>query len=129
MSTPTFPSEQIADLGRRGQEAAVAAAETATRALRTYADAVAPSGAQPVDPQRVTAAGFDLAERLLGAQRDYVTSTVTLLTEAGQTVTAQASAAGETLRSRSEQATERVVELATQTTRRAASTARTSASV
>ena len=129
MSTPTFPGQQLADLGRRGQETAVTAVEAATRALRAYADAVTPSGARPVDPQRVTAAGFDLAERLLGVQRDYVTSTVALLTEVSETATAQASAAGETLRTRSEQATERVVDLAAQTTRRAATTARNGVSV
>lgn len=129
MSTPTFPTAQITDFGRRSQEAAVAAAQAATHALRTYAEAVAPQGSQPVDPQRVTTATFDLAERLLSAQRDYVTSTVTLLTEAGEAVTTQASAAGETFKNQAEQATERVVDLATETTRRAATAARNGVSV
>ena len=62
-------------------------------------------------------------------QRDYVTTTVTLLTEAGEAVTAQASVAGETLKSRTEQATERVVDFATETTRRAATAARNGVSV
>ena len=124
MSTPTIPGEQFVELGRRHQEAAVAATQAATHALRTYAEAVAPRDAQPVDPQKVTVAGFDLAERLLHVQRDYVVSTVALLTEAGQTVTAQASAAGETFRNSTKQATERVVDLATQATRRAATSVR-----
>jgi hypothetical protein len=128
MSTPTIPGEQFVELGRRHQEAAVAAAQAATHALRTYAEAVAPRSPRPVDPHAVTTAGFDLAEQLLRAQRDYVTTAVTLLTEAGETVTAQASAASETLKSRTEQAAERVVDFATETTRRAA-TARNGVSV
>ncbi|MDT7581646.1 MAG: hypothetical protein QOK35_2910, partial [Pseudonocardiales bacterium] len=60
MTTPTFPTAQFTDFGRRSQEAAVAAAQAATHALRTYAEAVAPQGSQPVDPQRVTTATFDL---------------------------------------------------------------------
>ena len=129
MSTPTFPTEQFATFGRHGQEAVATAAEATTYALRTYAEAVAPRDARPVDPRTVTTAGFDLAERLLRVQRDYVVSTVALLTEAGQTVTAQASAAGETFRARTEQATERVVDLGTQATRRAATAARNGVSV
>ena len=98
MSTPTIPGEQFAELGRRRQEAAVAAAQAATHALRSYAEAVAPRNPRPVDPKAITTAGFDLAEQLLRVQRDYVTTTVTLLTEAGEAVSAQASAAGETSR-------------------------------
>ena len=129
MSTPTFPGQQFADLGRRGQEAAVTAAQTTTQALRAYAEAVAPRSARPVDPQLVTAAGFDLAQHLLNAQRDYVTSTVALLTEAGEAVTAQASTATETLKSRAGEATERVVDFATETTRRAATAGRNGVAV
>lgn len=129
MSTPTIPGQELVDLGRRNQEAAVTAAQAATQALRTFAEAVAPQSARPVDPQRVTTAGFDLAEQLLRVQRDYVTHAVTLLTKAGETVTAQASAAGETLKSRTEQAAERVVDFATETTRRAATTAHNGVSV
>ena len=98
MTTPTFPGIQLTDLGKRGQEATVAAVQATTQALRAYAQAVTPSGPQPVDPKQVTTAGFDLAEQLLRAQRDDVTTAVTLLTEAGEAVTAQASAAGETSR-------------------------------
>jgi hypothetical protein len=154
MTTPTFPGIQLTDLGKRGQEATVTAVQATTQALRAYAQAVTPSGAQPVDPKQVTTralrayaeavtpngprpvdpkqvatAGFELAEQLLRAQRDYVTTTVTLLTEVGEAVTAQASAAGETFKSRTEQATERVVDLATETTRRAAATARNGVAV
>lgn len=127
MSTPTFPTAQLSDLGRRGQEAAASAAEATTHALRTYAETVAPRDARPVDPRKVTTAGFDLAERLLRVQRDFVVSTVALLTEAGEAATAQASAAGETLRNRTEQATERVVDFASD--RRTASSARNGVSV
>jgi hypothetical protein len=129
MSTPTIPGEQFVELGRRHQEAAVAAAQAATHALRTYAEAVAPRNPGPVDPKAIMTAGFDLVEQLVRVQRDYVTTTVTLLTEAGEAVTAQASAAGETLKSRTEQATERVVDFATETTRRAATAARNGVSV
>ena len=129
MSTPTFPTQQFADFGRRGQEATTSAAEATTHALRAFAEAVAPRDARPVDPRTVTTAGFDLAERLLRVQRDFVTSTVALMTEAGQAATAQASVAGETLRNRTEQATERVVDFASETTRRAATSARNGVSV
>jgi hypothetical protein len=129
MTTPTFPGVQLTDLGKRGQEATVAAVQATTQALRAYAEAVTPNGAQPVDPKQATTAGFELAEQLLRAQRDYVTTAVTLLTEAGEAVTAQASAAGETLKSRTEQATEQVVNLATETTRRAAANARNGVAV
>jgi hypothetical protein len=124
MSTPTAPAAQLVDLGRRGQEAAVVAVRTATRALQTYAELVAPQGVRPVDPRAVTAATFDLAEALLGVQRRYATTAVDLLTEAREVVTAQASAAGEELQTRTEAATARVVDLATQATRRAAAAAR-----
>jgi hypothetical protein len=116
MTTASNSTAQLADLGRRGQEAAVAATRAATRALRTYADALTAQSARPVDPQRATAAAFDLAEGLLRVQRDYATRTVALLSEAGETVTAQASAAGEAVRGRTEQAarqaTERVADAA-----------------
>jgi len=121
MTSPTATTEQFTALARRGQEATTTAAQAVTRALQTYADAVAPRGPRPVDLQVAAAAGFDLVENLLGAQREYVTTTIALLSEAGETVTAQASAAGETLKARTEQATERVVDFAAETTRRAAS--------
>jgi hypothetical protein len=121
MSTPTIPTQQFADLARRSQEAATTAAEAATRALQSYADAVAVRSPRPLDPQVVTAATFDLTEKLLNAQRAYATTAVALLTETGETVSAQASAAGETLKARTEAATE--------ATRRAASVARNNVSV
>jgi hypothetical protein len=124
MSTPTIPAEQFADLARRGQQAAATATEATTRALQGFADAVAVRSPRPFDPQVVTAATFDLAEKLLHIQREYVSATVALTTEAGKTVTAQASAAGETFKARTEAATERVIDLATETTRRAATAAR-----
>ena len=128
MTTPALPAEQYVDLGRRGQEAAVAAAEGYPRPadLRRRRH---PARPEPVDPKAVTAAGFDLAEQLAAVQREFATTTVTLLTEAGETATAQASAAGETLKARTEEATERVIDLATETTRRAASAARNGVSV
>ena len=129
MSTPTVPFEQFADLARRGQEAATLAARATGRAFQTYAEAVAPQGLRPVDPQAATAVTFDLAEQLLRVQRQYATTVVGLLTEAGQTVTEQASAAGETLKARTEQATERVTDLAAETTRRAAASASNGVSV
>ena len=129
MTAPTATVEQFTTLARRGQEATSAAAQGVTRALQSYADAVTPRGPRPVDPQAVTAAGFDLAERLLHTQREYVTTTLALLTEAGETVTAQASVAGETFKARTEEAAERVVDLAGQTTRRAAAATRNGVSV
>jgi hypothetical protein len=129
MTTAVIPTEQIADIARRGQEAATAAAQAWTGALRTYADAVTPRGARPVDPQAAVAATFDLAEQLLGTQRELAATTLTLLSEAAETVTAQASAAGDDLKARTEQATERVIDLATETTRRAATGARNGVSV
>ena len=129
MTAPTATTEKFATLARRGQEATATAAQAVVDALQTYADAVAPRGPRPFDPQVAAAATFDLAERLLGAQRTYVTTAIALLTEAGETVTAEASAAGETLKARTEQATEQVVDFATETTRRAATAARNGVSV
>ena len=129
MSTPTVQTQQFADLARRGQQATASAAEATTRALQSYTDAVVVRSPRPLDPQVVTDATFDLAEKLLNAQRAYATTAVALLTETGETVSAQASAAGETLKARAETATERVAELATETTRRAASVARNGVSV
>ena len=120
MSAPTATVEQFAALTRRGQEAAVTAAQRVTRALESYAGAVTPRGPHPVDPRVAVSAGFELAEQLLHTQREYVTTAVALLTEAGEVVAAQASAAGETFTARTEEAAERVVDLTTQATRRAA---------
>ena len=79
MSTPTIPTEQFTALGRRAQQAAATAAEATTRALQDFADAVAVRSQRPFDPQVVTAATFDLAEKLLHIQREYVTVAVSLL--------------------------------------------------
>jgi hypothetical protein len=129
MSTPNATVEQFTTLARRSQEATTAAAQGATRALQSYADAVTPRGARPLDPQVAVTAGFDLVEQLLQTQRTYVTTTVALLVEAGETVTAQASVAGETLKARTEEAAERVVDFTAQGTRRAATAARNGVSV
>ena len=129
MSTPAATVEQFTALARRGQEATTAAAQDVTRALQSYVEAVSPRGPRPVDPQAAVSAGFDLAERLLHTQRRYVTATLALLAEAGDTATAQASAAGETFKARAEEATERVVDLAAQSTRRATTAARNGVSV
>ena len=128
MTTPAS-TEQIADLARRGQEATTAAAQAVTSALQAYADAVTPRDSRPVDPQAATSATFDLAEQLLRVQRQYVGATIALLTEAGESFTAQASAAGETLKARTEQAGRQVVDLAAETTRRATTAARNGVSV
>ena len=58
-----------------------------------------------------------------------IDAALALLTEAGETVTAQASVAGETFKARTEEAAERVVDLAGQTTRRAAAATRNGVSV
>jgi hypothetical protein len=131
MTTAGNPTTQLLDLGRRGQEAAVAATRAATRALRAYADALAAQGARPVDPQRATAAAFDLAERLLHVQRDYASSAVALLGEAGGTVAARASAAGTVAgrtRQAAGQAAGRVADVA-EATRHAATAARNGAAL
>lgn len=124
MTYPAFPVPQYADLARRGQDAATAAVESWTAALQTYADTVTPRDADPVDPQVIAGATFDLAERLLGVQRALVTTAVTLLTEAAETAGEQASHAGRTLKAQTDEAAERVIDLATETTRRAAAAAR-----
>ena len=62
-------------------------------------------------------------------QREFATATVALVKEAGDTATAQASAAGESLKAQTEQATERVIDFATENTRRAATAARNGVSV
>lgn len=129
MSTPTVPGAQLLDLGRRGQEAVVEATRATGAALRSYAEIVTPRDVRPVDPQAVTAATFDLAEQLLRVQRRYADTALALLAEAGDAVTAQASAAGQDLRVRTEEATARVVDLAQETTRRAATAARNGVSV
>ena len=121
MSTPTVTAAPFADLAQRGQQAVTTATEATTRAFQAYADAVAVRSPRPLDPQVVTSATFDLAEKLLHVQRGYLSTAVGLLTETGETVTAQTSAAGETLKARTEAATEHVVDLSSEATRRAAS--------
>jgi hypothetical protein len=128
MTSPAA-TEQFVTLARRGQEVTTTAAQAVTEAFKTYAGAVTPQGSGPIDPQAVATATFDLADHLLRVQRQYVGSTIALLTEANETLTAQASAAGETLKSHTEQATTRVVDLAAETTRRATTAARNGVSV
>ena len=127
--TAAVSTDQYVSLARRGQEITTAAAESFAGAFKAYADAVIPQGPRPVDPQAATVAVFDLAERLLTAQRTFAVKAIALVKEAGDSATAQASAAGETLKARTEQATERVIDLASETTRRAATTARNGVSV
>jgi hypothetical protein len=127
--TAAVNTDQYVSLARRGQEITTAAAESFAGAFKAYADAVIPQGPRPVDPQAATVAAFDLAERLLTAQRTFAVKAIALVKEAGDSVTTQASAAGETLKARTEQATERVIDFASETTRRAATTARNGVSV
>jgi hypothetical protein len=127
--TAAVNTDQYVSLARRGQEITTAAAESFAGAFKAYADAVIPQGPRPVDPQAATVAVFDLAERLLTAQRTFAVKAIALVKEAGDSATAQASAAGETLKARTEQATERVIDFASETTRRAATTARNGVSV
>jgi len=127
--TTAVPTDQYLTFARRGQEIATAAAEGYAGAFKAYAAAVAPQGAQPVDPQAATTAAFDLAEKLLTVQRQFATAVVSLVKEAGDTATAQASSAGATLKARTEEATERVIDFATETTRRAATATRNGVSV
>jgi hypothetical protein len=127
--TAAVNTDQYVSLARRGQEITTAAAESFAGAFKAYADAVIPHGPRPVDPQAATVAAFDLAERLLTAQRTFAVKAIALVKEAGDSATAQASAAGETLKARTEQATERVIDFASETTRRAATTARNGVSV
>ena len=127
MTTPAA-TEQFVTLTRRGQEATTTAAQAAAEAFKTYAGAVTPQGST-IDPQAVATATFDLADSLLRIQRQYVGTTISLLTEANESLTAQASAAGETLNARTAEATARVVDLAAETTRRATSAARNGVSV
>jgi hypothetical protein len=119
--TAAVPTDQFAAYARRGQEIATTAAEGYAGAFKAYAEAVIPQGQSPVDPQAATLAVFDLAERLLTVQRRFAVATIALVKDAGDTATAQASAAGESLKAQTEQATERVIDFATETTRRAAS--------
>ena len=127
--TAAVNTDQYVSLARRGQEITTAAAESFAGAFKAYADAVIPQGPRPVDPQAATVAAFDLAERLLTAQRTFAVKAIALVKEAGDSVTTQASAAGETLKARTEKATERVIDFASETTRRAATTARNGVSV
>ena len=127
MTSPAA-TEQFVTLARRGQEATTAAAQAVTEAFKSYAGAVTPQGSA-IDPQAAATATFDLADRLLRVQREYVGTTLGILTEANDAVTAQASAAGETLKARTEEATTRVVDLAAETSRRATTSARNGVSV
>ena len=129
--TAAVNTDQYVSLARRGQEITTAAAESVAGAFKAYADAVIPQGPRPVDPQAATVAAFDLAEPPLSltAQRTFAVKAIALVKEAGDSATAQASAAGETLKARTEQATERVIDFASETTRRAATTARNGVSV
>jgi hypothetical protein len=127
--TAAVNTDQYASLARRGQEITTDAAESFAGAFKAYADAVIPQGPRPVDPQAATVAVFDLAERLLTAQRTFAVKAIALVKEAGDSATAQASTVGETLKARTEQATERVIDFASETTRRAATTARNGVSV
>ncbi len=129
MTAAVPTTDQYVAFARRGQEIVTAAAEGYAGAFKIYADAVIPQGAQPIDPQAATAAAFDLAGKILSVQREFATATIVLVKEAGETATAQASAAGETIKTRGEQATDRVIDLATETTRRAATAARNGVSV
>ena len=129
MTATTPTAETYVAYAKRGQEIATAAAEGYTAAFKAYAESVVPQDQQPVDPTAATAAAFDLAEKLLTVQRDFATSSLALVKEAGEEATAQASAAGETLKARTEEATERVIDFATETTRRAATAARNGVSV
>jgi hypothetical protein len=127
--TAAVPTDQYLAFARRGQEIATAAVEGYAGAFRAYAEAVVPQAGQPVDPQAATAAAFDLAEKLLSVQRRFATSAVSVVKEAGDTATAQASAAGETFKARTEEVRERVIDFATETTRRATTAARNGVSV
>jgi hypothetical protein len=127
--TAAVNTDQYVSLARRGQEITTAAAESFAGAYKAYADAVIPQGPRPVDPQAAAVAVFDLAERLLTAQRTFAVKAIALVKEAGDSATAQASVAGEKLKARTEQATERVIDFASETTRRAATTARNGVSV
>ena len=118
--TAALPTDQFVTFARRGQEIATTAAEGFAGAFKAYAATVIPQSQGPVDPQAATVAVFDLAERLLTVQRRFAVATIGLVKDAGDTATAQASAAGESLKARTEQAAERVIDLATETTRRAA---------
>ena len=129
MTAAVPTTDQYVAFARRGQEIVTAAAEGYAGAFKTYADAVIPQVAQPIDPQAATAAAFDLAGKILSVQREFATATIVLVKEAGETATAQASAAGETIKARTEQATERVIDLAAETTRRAATAARNGVAV
>ena len=129
MTAAVPTTDQYVAFARRGQEIVTAAAEGYAGAFKTYADAVIPQGTQPIDPQAATAAAFDLAGKILSVQREFATATIVLVKEAGETATAQASAAGETIKARTEHATERVIDLATETTRRTATAARNGVSV
>lgn len=127
--TAAAPTDKYVAFARRGQEIATAATEGYAGAFKAYADRVLPQGTRPIDPQAATVAAFDLAEQLLAVQRTFVTATIALVKEAGDTATAQASAAGESLKARTEEATERVIDFATETTRRATTAARNGVSV
>ena len=129
MTAAVPTTQKCVAFARRGQEIATTAAEGYAGAFKTYADAVIPQGAQPIDPQAATAAAFDLAGTLLVVQRAFATAAIALVKEAGEAATTQASAAGETLKARTEEATERVIDLATEATRRAAAAARNGVSV
>lgn len=129
MTAAAVPTDQFVAYTRRGQEIATAAAEGYAGAFKAYAGAVVPQGPRPLDLQAATAAGFDLAEKLIAVQREFATATVALVKEAGDTATEQASAAGESLKAKTEQATERVIDFATENTRRAATAARNGVSV
>jgi hypothetical protein len=113
-------AEQFAALARRSQEATTTAVQDVTRALRSYTATVASRDPRPVDPQVAAAAGFELAEKLLHAQRDYVVTAIALFTAAGEAVSTQASAAGEAFVARTGQAAERVTDLTAAGARRAA---------
>jgi hypothetical protein len=129
MTAAAAPTDQFVAYTRRGQEIATAAAEGYAGAFKSYAAAVIPQGPTALDPQAVTAATFDLAEKLIAVQREFATATVALVKEAGDTATAQASAAGESLKAQTEQATERVIDFAAENTRRAATATRNGVSV
>src|SRR5690348_1316682 len=100
----------FAELARRGQEAATAAAGTFTNAVRAYADTLVANG-RTFDPQAALSAAFDLAEQLLRGQREFVTAALAVATQAAETAAEQASQAGASFTAKAEEATERVVDL------------------
>jgi hypothetical protein len=127
----TAPTDQILDLTRRGQEAAATAVRTWADALQSTTGLFAAGGPDKLPDLRAFVGGnveqaFDVAEKVLAAQRQLVKTVLTASAEATEAVTEQAVRTAQKVSAQTAQAAETAAEAAApgETTTKAAGTSR-----